>query len=270
MKISRKLATAAAFSVATMAALFADCPDGVRNTTPAEQAFETATLETLSALVPAPPPGWEVQKQAVYKTARTSVCKGTDPSRIAYTATYDWVEGRKEMAARTDAMQKKMAEIRRMPVEVEAEYSELGKQARALRRDAAKARSLRNLEEVARLEAEAKTLETKAFRIKDAHTSAITPQIIEAMKEFQRGEDGRGYSMSLFLAANETPGRTQSDTAAEFVAGLAKPLPARLQVQNVVVRWRGGSKQHLALFSSLTDRAYLDRAIAALAAKLPR
>jgi hypothetical protein len=251
MKINWKLATVA-FSAATFAA-FADCPDGVRNTTPAEQAFETATLETLSAMVPAPPPGWEVQKQQIYKTARTSVCKGTDPSRIVYTATYDWVDGRKEMAARTEAMQKKMADIRRMPVETEAEYSELGKQARALRRDAAKARALRNLEEGARLEAEAKVLETKAFKIKEAHTSAVTPKIMEAMKEFQTGEDGRSYSMSLLIAANETPGRSQQSDTAEFVAGPAKPLPAKLQVQNVVVRWRG-NKEHLPLFSPLLDR----------------
>ncbi|BDC48176.1 hypothetical protein F183_A04920 [Bryobacterales bacterium F-183] len=257
-----KLAAAVFFAAAAFS--FADCPDGARNTTPAEQQFEVATLEALAAAVPAPPPGWEVNKPQLYKTGRTSVCKGTDASHIVYSLTYDWVEGRKEMIARTNAMQKKMAELRRMPPEMEAEYGEVGKQARALRRDAAKARALKNVEEVARLEAEAKVLEAKAAKIKEAHTNAFTPKVIEAMKEFQAGEDGRSYSVSLLLAANEAPAYAKSASGAaaptpegaEMFTGVAKPAPAKLKVQNVVVRWTG-KKEHMPMFTPLVDRAAL-------------
>lgn len=259
MKINWKFALGA-FSAAAIA-VFADCPDGARNTTPAEQAFESATLEALTALVPPAPAGWELRKQQVFKGGRTSVCKGTDVSHVVYSVSYDWVDGRKEMMARTSAMEKKTAEIRRMPVEMEAEYNEIGKQARGLRREAVKARALKNLEEVARLEGEAKVLEGKAAKIKQAHQAATLPKIMEVVKEFQAGEDTRKYNMSLLLAANATPSAsTPADSAETVVAGSKKPAPGRLQVQNVLVRWTG-AKEQLPLFQPLMDRAAAARLV---------
>lgn len=248
-------------------AAFADCPDGARNTTEAEQAFYSATVEKLAAMIPAAPAGWELQKPPVYK-ASSSVCKGSDMSRVVYSVTYRWVDGSKEQNKRTEEMQKKVSELRKLPVEKAAEISELARQSRALRREWTKARAEKNTAEAERLEKEFKALDAKGAGITRAHEESVQPELLKITNSFLEGEKGKTYFVSLALSVNETGAETASKPGAltrnrngvEILYGQAKPVPGKLKVQSVTARWTGDPAQAELLAASL-DRSVLQSAL---------
>src|SRR3954447_24197230 len=59
--------------------LFADCPEGARPTTEAEQQGYLANIQALKAEIPNAPEGWELQPVKTFPNAPTSVCKGSKP-----------------------------------------------------------------------------------------------------------------------------------------------------------------------------------------------
>lgn len=226
-----------------------DCPDGARNTTPQEQAFYASTIETLAAAVPPAPAGWELKKTPIYKPA-SSVCKGTDASRVVYSVAYSWTEGLKEQNRRTEEMQKKVADLRKVPEDKAAQINELAQQSRALRAARAKARAEKNVEEAERLDREGKALDLQGAKIRKDHEAAVLPRIMEITQAYLEAEKGKTYQVSMTLAVNETPngskpggGMTKTREGLELSAGAGKPVPNKLQHQNLVVRWSGDAAQ---------------------------
>jgi alanyl-tRNA synthetase len=249
--------------VAAAVVTWADCPDGSRNTTAAEQAFYSATVEALAAAVPAAPAGWELKKTPVYKAA-SSVCKGTDSSQVVYSVRYSWTDAIKEQSQRFEEMQKKVAEIRRLPEDKAAQINELAKQSRALRREWTKARAEKNTAEAERLEKEFKALDVQGSQIKKGYEASVLPKIMEITQAHLEAEKGKTYQVSMTFAVNEAPYASKPGGPAakvreggmEISAGTAKPVPGKLQHQNVVVRWTGDTAQ-VEMFAKSFDKAIL-------------
>jgi seryl-tRNA synthetase len=249
--------------VAAAVVTWADCPDGARNTTAAEQAFYSATVEALAAAVPAAPAGWELKKTPIYRAA-SSVCKGTDASRVVYSINYSWIDAIKEQSKRFDEVQRKVAEIRRLPEDKAAQINELAKQSRALRREWTKARAEKNTAEAERLEKEFKALDVQGSQIRKGYEASVLPKIMEITQAHLEAEKGKTYHVSMTFAVNETPYASKPGSAAakireggmEMSAGASKPIPGELQHQNVVVRWSGDPAQ-VEMFAKSFDKAVL-------------
>lgn len=250
------------FWIAGTSFVFADCPDGARNTTEAEQAFYTATVEKLAALVPPAPAGWELNKPPVYK-ASSSVCKGSDLSQVSYSVSYRWVDGSKEQNKRAEEMRKQVAELRRLPEDKAGEISELAKHSRALRREWTKARAEKNTAEAERLEKEFKALDAKGAGIRRAYEESVQPEIMRLTNAWMEGEKGKTYLVNLSLSVNapaaeaaRKPGQViQTADGAEILVGAPKPAPGKFKVQNITARWKGEPSQTQLLAAALDSSA---------------
>lgn len=185
-------------------------------------------------------------------------------SRVVYSVTYRWVDGSKEQNQRTEEMQKKVSELRKLPVEKAAEISELARQSRALRREWTKARAEKNTVEAERLEKEFKALDAKGAAIKRAHEESVQPELLKITNSFLEGEKGKTYFVSLALIVNETgaeaaqkPGTlTKTRNGVEILYGQAKPTPGKLKVQSVTARWTGDPAQ-AELLAAFLDKSAL-------------
>src|SRR3569833_2956550 len=93
--------------------LFADCPEGVRPTTEAEQKNYLASLQTLKAAIPNAPEGWELQPVKTLASAPTSVCKGLKPI-AAIDATFISLVDRKQNEDRSRQYDARIEALRKM------------------------------------------------------------------------------------------------------------------------------------------------------------
>ncbi len=247
--------------LASAAFALADCPEGARKTTDAEQAFYTSTMEALSGIVPPAPAGWELKKSPILKPG-SSVCKGSDANRVTYTAQYTWLDGIKEQRKHSQEMERKVAALRQMPPEKEAEVAELYKQSRAMRREAIKARADKNTAEVERLEKLIQPLDQKAAEIKKAHAASVQPAISEAAEAYLQGEKSKSYEVTLSLAVNQPPAGTGAKNLLEVRTGAANPAGSKMKIQSLAAQWHGAPEQTGTL-AKLLEKSALQPLVAA-------
>ena len=112
--------------------LFADCPEGVRPTTAAEQSEYLALLPVLRNALPASPAGLQVKADPLFTTAPNSVCKGS-PLVASYGATYTFTDqadrnqaSAREHEARIQALQKLSPEEQKQADDLYHQGSQLG------------------------------------------------------------------------------------------------------------------------------------------------
>ena len=232
-------------------ALLADCVDGSRDTTPAEQSYQAEAMVALRASLPSAPTGWKLEDRGVFAPAK-SVCKGSDASRVAYSVAYLWMDGIAEQNKRSEEMSRKIGALRTIPADKLTEMNEYARQGRALQREVPKARAAGNQAEVERLNAEIKSLTAKAYAIKQAHEESIRPQVMAISEEFAKAEEGKSYQVKLSLATNDYAepgvkpgaGMVRKGDSSVIVFGQAAPKGKKpMTTDTVTARFRGDAAQ---------------------------
>ncbi len=160
--------------------LRADCPDGTRDTTPAERQAYMTTLNALKA-VPIAPAGWQLQTDPGGKTeAPAYTCKGVTMLTGGYEVTYVLTElkqlNQQLYQQRRRERDARIAALRKLSPEDQNAFDEFSRQGMQLSGESAKARQNKNLEEAARLRAQAMESYAKARAVQQAHAAKTEPQ----------------------------------------------------------------------------------------------
>lgn len=156
--------------------LFADCPEGARATTEAEQQNYSANMQALKAAIPNAPEGWELQPVKFFATAPTSVCKGSKPV-AAIDATYVSLMERKQNEERDHQYQARIDALRKLPPEEQKEADTLYHQGSDLGYTSIAALKNKDQAEADRLRAEANKVYAASKAIQQAHLEKVFPQI---------------------------------------------------------------------------------------------
>lgn len=171
--------------VLTPSALYADCPEGSRPTTAADQQNFVTTMNALKAAVPAAPQGWQVQAPNIpYTTGPSSVCKGSKPV-AGYDATYTSAERLKQDQEQQKQRDTQIQALQQLPPDKQKEADDLYKEGSALGYKSIAALKEKNADEAARLREEANKRYAQSKAIKQAHLQEIGPKISEILKADQ-------------------------------------------------------------------------------------
>ena len=155
---------------------FADCPEGVRPTTSAEQEKYLATISALKAAMPATVSGWEVRLGQSFTTAPSSVCKGS-PLVAGYDATYTSVEQRQKNQETDRQFQARIDALRKLSPEEQKQADDLYQQGKQLGYQSIAALKNKDQAESDRLRAEANKMYAASKAIQQAHLDKVVPQM---------------------------------------------------------------------------------------------
>jgi len=155
--------------------LFADCPEGVRSTTDAEQQAWLANVQAIKNAIPNPPEGWELQPVKTFPNAPTSVCKGSKPV-AAVDATYVSVADRKQNDERSRQYDARIEALRKLSPEEQKEADTLYHQGSDLGYKSIAELKNKNQAEADRLRAEANKAYAASKAIQKAHLDKVFPQ----------------------------------------------------------------------------------------------
>lgn len=156
--------------------LFADCPEGVRPTTEAEQQGYLANTQALKAAIPGAPEGWELQPVKTFPIAPNSVCKGSKPV-AAVDATYISVTDRKQNDERSRQYDAQVEALRKLSPEEQKEADTQYHQGSDLGYKSIAELKNKNQAEADRLRAEANKAYAASKAIQKAHLDKVFPQI---------------------------------------------------------------------------------------------
>jgi hypothetical protein len=156
--------------------LFADCPEGARPTTQAEQQNFLASVQVLKAAIPSAPEGWELQPVKTLANAPTSVCKGVKPV-AAVDATYVSVADRKQNEDRSRQYDVRIEALRKLSPDEQKEADTLYRQGSDLGYKSIAELKNKNQAEADRLRAEANKAYAASKAIQKAHLDKVLPQI---------------------------------------------------------------------------------------------
>ncbi|HYI93718.1 MAG TPA: hypothetical protein VEX68_09255 [Bryobacteraceae bacterium] len=172
----------------TLAVLFvmpslADCIDGSRDTTEEEKQFYVRTMDAVKAALPAAPAGWTLEDRTRI-SAPGSVCTGS--GKLPLRGSYEVRFFSKDAIAKLDAIEaehrKRLAALKQLPADKQAEYDEVARTSRDLDRQARKLMST-DKEQALKLAEQSKEMTKKAHEIRQAHLASIAPQIDALSKE---------------------------------------------------------------------------------------
>jgi hypothetical protein len=156
--------------------LFADCPEGARPTTEAEQKNYLASLQMLKAAIPNAPEGWELQPVKTFASAPTSVCKGLKPI-AAIDATFISLVDRKQNEDRSRQYDARIEALRKLSPDEQKEADTLYRQGSDLGYKSIAELKNKNQAEADRLRGEANKAYAASKAIQKAHLDKVLPQI---------------------------------------------------------------------------------------------
>jgi hypothetical protein len=164
--------------------LFADCPEGSRATTDAEQRNYVTDMQSLKAALPNPPEGWELQPVKSFPGAPTSVCKGSK-AVPAIDATYVSLLEKKQNEERDRQYESRISALQKLSPEEQEEKDRLYHQGSDLGYKSIAALKNKDQAESDRLRAEANKAYAASKAIQQAHLEKVSSQI-RAIQDEQR------------------------------------------------------------------------------------
>ena len=200
--------------------LFADCPEGARPTTEAEQQQYVANLQALKVALPNAPEGWQLEPMKFLPGAPAGVCKDSKPV-AAVDATYVSLTQRKKNAEHDREYEARINTLRKLSPEEQKEADTLYRQGSVLGYKSIAELKNKNQAESDRLRGEANKAYAASRAIQSAHLEKVLPQI-RALQDEQRAQfvlpDVRVHLIVRDLAQDHKTLRTESVQ----IPGLAK------------------------------------------------
>lgn len=173
--------------VFTPSALYADCPEGSRPTTAAEQQNFMSTMNAIKAAVPPAPAGWQVKAPNVpYTSGPSSVCKGSKLV-AGYDATYTSEVAWKLNQERQKQRDAQIQTLQQLPPDKQKEADDLYHEGSQLGYKAIAELKNKNADEAARLREEVNKKYAQSKAIKQAHLQEVSPKMTEIINAQQAG-----------------------------------------------------------------------------------
>lgn len=248
--------------------VWADCPDGVRDPSPAELAFAARAAAALAAALPAPIPSserrgapYDFSSQPTLSFCRTEPQGHFSPSvRGAYLYTFPKAEADRRYVERK-RVEQQIENLEKLPAEKEAQYQRLLADMRAAYAAAPRRQrkdppfTPEQQAQVDRANAEGAKLEAAAKQVVTDHKAAVRPQadLLRTQADRLAGfpqEIAVGLAMNLDRLPPAGP-RTLAFGAAS--AGRS----AGLRVHNVVIEVAGPEGEAVQAFFDAVDKTYL-------------
>lgn len=141
------------------------------------------TLNAVKAAVPPAPAGWTLEDRNRISPPG-SVCTGSAvlPIRASYDVRYYSPAIIEELDQKNKEFRKRIADLKQLPAEKQAEYDASSRQGRDLEREARKLMAT-DKEQAEKMMAESRELSKAAHAIRQAHLQSIAPQIDAISKE---------------------------------------------------------------------------------------
>jgi hypothetical protein len=182
--------------------LWADCIDGSRDTTGDEKQFYVQTLNAVKAALPTAPAGWTLEDRTRISPPGI-VCTGSGklPMRASYEVRFYSQNAIARLNAQEKEYRNRIAALRQLPADKQAEYEEISRKGRDLDRQARKLMST-DKEQAAKLAEEGKELTKAAHEMRQAHLKAIGPQIDAISNEQFEATKDVGTEIHLRISVN--------------------------------------------------------------------
>ena len=183
--------------------VYADCPDGGRNTTAAEREDYITTSTALKAALPPAPAGWRVldRNASGAMGAPDSTCRG-EVLIPGYYVNYIWTEQEKRAAKASEEKSARIRALNLLTPEEQKQVDDLGRQARTLERQAI-AVIRTNPDEAARLRKEEEPFILQVRVVRKAHADRVFPLIMTIDKENVPGVTGVGTEVSVSVSVRK-------------------------------------------------------------------
>lgn len=246
------------------AVVFADCPDGGREVTPAEMAYFQKVQAALKEVFPPVPAGWTFT--LMKDRTLVSLCKGTPEGGFLITvmAKYTYRPS-KEEADRLNAESRKIQEeiraLEKLPPELAKERDDLMAKSSEKTRAMRQAQKDGNKELAQSLYAERNAFGKQANDVRAKHLASVKPKTDELRKK-QQGFLSGPQDIVMRVSANEeylakmTPGYESEIT----VGKVPGPESPGLKVHGVRVVLKGPSPKREEILS-LVDKAKMERVL---------
>ena len=183
---------------------FADCPDGGRDTTASERADYVDTTTALRTSLPAAPAGWRIlDRYTGTITAPNSTCKGS-MLVPGYYVTYIWTEQEQRVRKVEDDKSKRIVALQLLTPEEQKQVDDLGRQARALERQAIAAIRT-NPDETAKLRKQEEPFVLQVRQIRQDHMNHVAPQIQAIQSETVPGVTGVSTDIPVSITVRKDP-----------------------------------------------------------------
>ncbi len=249
----RLLITVFATCIATTA--FADCIDGMRDTTQREIEFHKRVTAVLTEALPAPPPNWTLappREQAV-----GGFCKG-DPEgdfEVRVTASFIYHPPKEEgdrLYAEYKKLQSEIDSLKQLPPAVAKERQAWLDKMSEANRASNRAAKEGNKALAKQKDSEAEEYSRKGREVRDTYLASVRRQV-DDLESRQKALDYRGSAVNVTLVANErAPRRLDPAAASEVVAGkLPTPQSPGLKVHNVRVVMEGPAARREKILAAL-------------------
>jgi hypothetical protein len=249
-------------SIFSSAVGFADCVDGVRKGTPAEEAFFQKAQAALKEVLPTAPAGWTFTPMR--DGTLGSLCTGTQEGAFSITvaATYTYrppkdeadrmnAESRK-IQAEIDTLEKLSPELTKERNDLMAKYSEKTRAARQAEKEG-------NKKLAHSLYEEREAFGRQSNAVRDKHLASVKPKTDELRKK-QQGLFSGPQEIAETVSANEqypekiTPGYQSEITVGKVPA----PRSPGLKVHGVRTVAKGPAPKREEILS-LVDKAKMER-----------
>lgn len=183
---------------------FADCPDGGRDTTASERADYVETTTALKNSLPTAPAGWRIlDRYTGTITAPSSTCKGSTLVP-GYYVTYIWTEQEQRVRKVQDEKSKRIVALQLLTPEEQKQVDDLGKQARALERQAIAVLHT-NPDEAARFRQQEEPFVLQVRAIRQTHRDRVVPQITTIENEIVPGVTGVSTEIPVSISVRKDP-----------------------------------------------------------------
>lgn len=244
----------------TSLSLFADCPDGERNATPAEIAFAQKVLTAMVETFPAAPEGFK-QPTLPKPDARLSFCRGTALGdfkmelQLVYERSTSVRERDTPEYAAKQAFEEKIQALKKLSPEAQAKYDAAKKvydEAYAPYRAAAKANQK---EEAARLRKDVDATFAKMTAVEEEHRRAMLPEANRLSEERRKIDDAMRakYYDPVRVVISVNDAYAKREGKGWTLGAITKPA---IKVRKIVYQFRGPEPQ-VDKFMAAVDQAKL-------------
>jgi len=183
---------------------FADCPDGGRDTTASERVDYIETTTALKNSLPAAPAGWRIlDRNSGNINAPNSTCKGSTLVP-GYYLTYIWTEQEQRVRKVEDDKSKRIVALQLLTPEEQKQVDDLGRQARALERQAI-AVIRTNPDEAAKLRKQEEPFVLQVRQIRQDHLNRVVPKIQAIQNETVPGVTGVSTDIPVSITVRKDP-----------------------------------------------------------------
>lgn len=266
MKLNRFIVTivVGVLSVLGSAVAFADCPDGVRKATPAEEAYFQKVQAAIKEVLPPAPAEWTFTP--MQDRPLDILCKGIPEGSFSVTveAKYTYRPS-KEKADLLNAENRKISieinNLEKLPPELNKERNDLMAKYSEKARAALQAEKEGNKELARNLNAERESFRRQANDVRERHLASVKPKVDELRKRQQGLFTGRQEVVLRVTANEQYPQKLTPGQESEIIVGkVPGPRSPGLKVHGIRALLKGPAEKREEILS-LVDKTKMEKGL---------